>query len=274
MIHEDDPDHPITTTIVNFQKNDLVNIKIRTNIDIISFNIFSRINELKDDLKNFSWFWNGPYMITEWAIDGPWDGAPATAWNAKIEPTSSIKAKNYLSRYKRFMPVEDPRFLGSFIFFWGQKQEITHTWFSLFDEFGNKTEAVNIAEEIWKGKVSKFEGPKIDGIILSNQVALDNIFLETNELQSAEILVSSNPGNVQVKWEIYPEDWYKKNNVNNLIRPKVLLGLIQRQYDFKVNFRTPNTPGPYRLFSTVLDAKGNIANVNIPFYVIGKDGKN
>ncbi|MFC4212698.1 glycoside hydrolase family 2 TIM barrel-domain containing protein [Pedobacter lithocola] len=79
MIHEDDPDHPVTTTMVNFQKNDLVNLKIRTNIDVISFNIFSRITELKDDLKNFSWFWDGAYLITEWGIDGPWQGAPGTA---------------------------------------------------------------------------------------------------------------------------------------------------------------------------------------------------
>ena len=61
------------------------------------------------------------------------------------------------------MPINDPRFLGSFIFFWGQKQEITHTWYSLFDEFGNKTESVSSAEEIWSGKAVNFKGPKVSG---------------------------------------------------------------------------------------------------------------
>jgi hypothetical protein len=268
MIHQDDPDHPVTTTMVNFRKNDIVNIKLRTDVDIISFNIFSRITELKDDLKNFSWFWKGPYLITEWGINGPWPGISSTAWDAKIEPNSTIKAKDYLARYKEYMPVEAPRFLGSFIFFWGQKQEITHTWFSLFDEFGNKTESVSIAQEIWTGKPSNFNGPKISGMVLSEKGASNNIFLEPGSLQSAKINVLENKKPVNVKWEIYPEDWYKKNNVNNLIRPKILNGLIIEQTGLEVKFKAPLTEGPYRLFASVSDNKGNIANANIPFYVI------
>ncbi|MFC4212699.1 hypothetical protein ACFOWA_16005 [Pedobacter lithocola] len=166
------------------------------------------------------------------------------------------------------MPVEDPSFLGSFIFFWGQKQETTHTWFSLFDEYGNKTEAVSVAEEIWKGKTLNFRGPKIINIFLSGKVAPDNIFLDPDELQSAEIKVLQNTSGFSVIWEIYPEDWFKKNNVNNLIKPKILKGLIIQQSGFKVRFKTPTAEGPYRLFSTVLDNKGNIATANIPFYVI------
>ncbi|WP_121201772.1 glycoside hydrolase family 2 TIM barrel-domain containing protein [Mucilaginibacter gracilis] len=60
MIHQTDPDHPITTTIINFQKKNIFNIKLRTDIDIISFNMFGRLNYLRDDLRNFSWFWKGP----------------------------------------------------------------------------------------------------------------------------------------------------------------------------------------------------------------------
>ena len=268
MIHVDDPDHPITTTMVNFQKNEIVNIRARTNVDVISFNIFSRITELKDDLENFSWFWKGPYLITEWGIDGPWKGHPGTAWEAKTEPSSTLKAKNYLSRYKAYMPLQDPRYLGSFIFFWGQKQEITHTWFSLFDEFGNKTEAVSSAEEIWKGKPSVFIGPKIKEISISGKIAINNILVGPGVPLDAVIQCTGNPTDFVIKWEIYLEDWFKKNNVNNLVRPQKLEGLIIEETGFKVKFKTPNTEGPYRLFVTVLDAKGNLATANIPFYVI------
>ncbi|RYD80488.1 MAG: hypothetical protein EOP55_02080 [Sphingobacteriales bacterium] len=269
MIHKDDPDHPVLTTMVNFQRNDIINIKFRTDVDIISFNIFSRISELKDDLKSFSWLWNGPYLITEWGIDGPWDKAPGTAWNAKIEPTSTQKAGKYLTRYKNYMPTDDPRFLGSFIFFWGQKQEITHTWFSMFDEFGNTTEAVYTASQIWTGKASAYDGPKINGITLSKRTAIENIFIEPNAIKEAEIKVAGDTSGLTVRWEIYPEDWFKKNNVDNLIRPRPLTGLIVSQSAFKITLKTPVTEGPYRLFSTITDKKGNVANANIPFYVLG-----
>ncbi|WP_231462304.1 MULTISPECIES: glycoside hydrolase family 2 TIM barrel-domain containing protein [unclassified Pedobacter] len=271
MIHKDDPDHPVTTTMVNFQKNDIVNIKLRTNIDIISFNIFSRISELKDDLKNFSWFWDGPYLITEWSIDGPWDGHVETAWKAKIEPTSTSKAKAYIDRYQKYMPTNDPRFLGSFIFYWGQKQEITHTWFSLFDEFGNKTEAAYAVEELWKGKKLAYTGPKITDINLSDKKAISNILLKPQEAQNARINVPGDTSNLEIKWEIYPEDWFKKNNVDNVVRPSKIGGLIIRQSGFSVRFNAPGIEGPYRLFATVFDKQGNIATANIPFYVVGNE---
>src|SRR5690606_27952295 len=105
-----------------------------------------------DDVESFSWVWRGPYLITEWGIDGPWEGTPQTPWGAWIEPTSTTKAAQYRQRYRQQMPINDRGFLGSLIFYWGQKQETTHTWFSLFDEHGNKTEAVAAAEEIWSGR--------------------------------------------------------------------------------------------------------------------------
>ncbi|WP_158800187.1 glycoside hydrolase family 2 TIM barrel-domain containing protein [Pedobacter sp. L105] len=114
MIHQDDPDHPVTTTMTNFQRSDIFMIKMRTDVDVISFNIFGQIHSLKKDLKQFSWFWNGPFLITEWGIDGPWDGTPQTSWAAKIEPTSTKKAEQYFNRYKDDMPIENGGFLGSF----------------------------------------------------------------------------------------------------------------------------------------------------------------
>ena len=273
MIHHVDPEHPVTTTMVNFNKKDIINLRLRTDIDVISFNIFSRITELRDDLKSFAWFWNGPYMITEWAIDGPWEGFAHTEWDAKIEPTSNLKAKLYLSRYKRYIPVEDPRFLGSFIFYWGQKQETTHTWFSLFDDKGNKTEAVGMAEEIWTGKPVKYTGPVIQKIRLAGKMAADNIILEPGQLQLAEITVHGTPSDFMVNWEIYPEDWFKKNNVNNIIKPKLITNLITEESGFRVKFKTPQIEGPYRLFAAISDKKGNIATANVPFYIAKFDEK-
>ena len=271
MIHRDDPDHPVTTTMVNFQRKDIFNIKWRTHIDIISFNIFGRLSFLRDELKKFAWMWDGPYLITEWGIDGPWDGTSQTAWGAWIETSSTNKAEQYLRRYENHMPLEDPRFLGSLIFYWGHKQETTHTWFSLFDEEGNRTEVVAAAEKVWTGQTSLSPAPKIKYMLLDGRGAEDNIFLDPGEEVVATIqLLADEPGVEGVAWEIYPEDWFKLNHLNNIIKPLPIDGLIQSNRGLEATFVTPANQGPYRVFATVYDGHGNMTTSNTPFYVVNR----
>lgn len=274
LIHQDDPDHPVTTTVLNFSKGDIFNIRMRTEIDLLSFNVFGAIKHFKKDLKDFSWFWDGPYLITEWGIDGPWDGTRYTAWSAYIEPTSTKKAAQYKERYDQYIPVNDPGYLGSFIFFWGQKQETTHTWFSLFDEHGKKTESVAAAASIWTGKKGKDTFPKISYMLLNKKGAYDNIILKPNQPANAELLIE--PGSLSpenVEWEIYPEDWYKKGNVNNINRPAAVETKFSSTADLHVAFKTPAKEGPYRLFVTITNHEGNIATANTPFYIAGNNEK-
>jgi len=272
MIHRDDPDHPVTTTMINFQRKTVFNLKMRTDIDIISFNVFGRMGSLSKDLKDFSWFWNGPYLLTEWGIDGPWDGTEETAWGARIESTSTKKAEHIYLRYKKEMPLNDSRLLGSFIFYWGQKQETTHTWFSLFDEDGNKTEAVDAAEAAWNGKELQSPAPKINYMLLNNKGAKDNILLKSNERASAEVLLlKDNPNIKRIVWEIYPEDWYRLNDVNNTKKPLPINGLIKQTKDLHVIFNAPEKEGPYRIFAAIYDDKGYVATCNTPFYVLKAD---
>jgi hypothetical protein len=281
MIHEDDPDHPVTTTMVNFQRKEVFNIKVRTNVDLISFNVFGKIHSFESDLMYFSWFWNGPYLITEWGIDGPWEGTSQTAWSAYIEPASSQKAETILFRYKEQMPLDDPRFLGSFIFYWGQKQETTLSWYSLFDEEGNKTEAIDAAQAIWSGKILLFKGPKIKELLVDGKRANDNILLTASAQTNAKIVMPMQQYEVatggaatlksaaeKIKWEIYPEDWFKKNNLNNLKRPNAIEGLVAEDNGLNISFIAPSKEGPYRIFATVYGANGKIATCNIPFYVL------
>jgi hypothetical protein len=208
-------------------------------------------------------------MITEWGNNGPWGDEPQTAWGAYIEPSSTKKAAQYLSRYKENMPIEDPRFLGSFIFYWGQKQETTHTWVSLFDEYGNKTEAVSIAQYIWTGKKKMNDPPKISNILINHKEASANIIFQTADTANAEIFLMQPDSNItKIKWEIYPEDWYKKSGRNNTIKPVAISGRIMNSKDLKASFIAPAKAGPYRLFAGIYDKYGNMATCNIPFYVI------
>jgi len=270
MIHHDDPDHPVTTTVVNFQQKNILNISYRTDVDVISFNIFGRLSYLRDDLSHISWLWHGPYMVTEWGIDGPWEGTKQTAWGAYIETNSTNKAYQYIKRYKEQMPVDDPRFLGSFIFYWGQKQETTHTWFSLFDDKGAKTEVVNAAQYLWTGKRLAHQPPQIKYMLVDGKSAYDNLLYKPGEKASAEVFMLKPDTDITtIQWQVYKEDWYRKNNLNSTLKTNALPGLILSNKDSKAIFATPDKPGPYRLFATIYDRFGNVATCNTPFYVVG-----
>lgn len=275
MIHENDPDHPVTTTMVNFQWQEVMKIKLRTNIDFVSFNIFGRLKTFRQDINAISWIYKDPYLITEWGIDGPWDAAPRTEWEAYIEPNSTQKAVLYEHRFTTDIPVEDPRNLGSFLFFWGHKQEVTSTWFSLFDQAGNQTEAVAAAQFIWTGKKPATVYPRIHTMYLNGKQASDNIVCNADAKIRANVhLEAGISGPVKVKWEVFKEDWFKVDNKNN---EKSLLPVqtdFQNKNELEVEFITPRKNGPYRIFVTIDDNKGHIATANIPFYIAGSHEKN
>jgi hypothetical protein len=164
------------------------------------------------------------------------------------------------------MPVENPRFLGSFVFYWGQKQETTHTWFSLFSESGAATEAVGTMQYLWTGKGPANGAPQIKYMLVANKGAADNLFLKPGTTQTAEVFMTEPDGDpVTFKWEILQEDWYNKSKSK---KPQVLNGLIISPEGTKVTFKTPADEGPYRLFLEVSDNKGYVATSNTPFYII------
>ncbi len=269
MIHREDPDHPVTTTILNFNKKYIFNIRLRCDIDVISFNIFSNLPLLRGDLDDLAWFWKGPYMLLEWGINGPWQGTEQTAWGAYIEDTSKKKADIYEERYLQFMPLKDPRFLGACVFFWGHKQETTHTWFSIFDEKGNASEAVGTMQRLWTNKLSPVVYPEVKYMLLNGQGARDNVLLNPSVPASAEVLLFKGHDRIRsIRWEVFREDWYRENQINSTRKLVPLAAAESSGQNLRLTFSTPQQEGPYRIFATIYDDAGNFASCNIPFYVV------
>jgi hypothetical protein len=273
MIHQDDPNHPVTTTMSNFHRKDLFNIKHRTDIDYLSFNVFGGLRTLEADLDNFSWAWDGPFLISEWGIEGPWAGHEQTAWGAFIENTSNKKAEQYLSTYKRYMPVKNPRFLGEMVFYWGQKQETTPTWFGLFDTKGNASEAVNVMQYLWTGTAANQHAPAINYMLVDGKGAKDNIIYKPDSMVNARVFMLNDASNkdLRFEWQLQPEDWFRLQHVHNLKPLKPLTDLIVSTNGPSVTFRTPLKEGPYRILVNIYDKNGYFAACNTPFYVVGDE---
>jgi hypothetical protein len=270
MIHRDDPDHPVTTTIINFQRKNIACIKFRTNIDFISLNIFGDIKHLKYNLKDFGWLWKGPFLITEWGIDGPWYPNYQTAWGSYVENSSFKKAEQYQAIYQNQMPLQDPRFLGSLVFYWGQKQEYTPTWFSLFDKTGRRSETVNAMSCLWKGERQTLQAPPLKYILLNQLGGRDNILLPGDTMAQGKVyLYGADTTGITYKWQLLPEDYHQVNNIysqqNVVPIPNSFIG---DSTGTSVSFRTPDKEGAYRLYVYAYNRQNYFATCNIPFYVL------
>jgi hypothetical protein len=267
MIHTVDPNHPVTTPLMSLQTKYIVNLQLKMpDLDVISINTFGGLSTIKKDLKSLEWIWEGPYLISEWGINGYWE-EDSTAWGVPIEKNTTKKAEQYQQIYKDYMPHNDPRYLGSFVFFWGNKQERTHTWFSMFSENGASSEAVGTMQYLWTGKAPVHGAPQVKYLLVDNKGSKDNLIFPPNSIHSAELILTEYyKDSLEMKWEVLPEDWYKNNLYSE--KPKPMTGLIVSQGGKKASFRTPLQEGPYRIFVEAYDKHGNFASTNTPFYII------
>ena len=104
--------------------------KYAPSLDYVGINVYGPMGEVQAVVDRSDY--KGAFMITEWGPTGWWETA-STEWKAPIEQTSEEKRQVYEERYTQYISA-NTRCLGSFVFLWGQKEERTPTWFSMFVE--------------------------------------------------------------------------------------------------------------------------------------------
>lgn len=267
MIHREDPDHPVTTAMVNYQFRNVMNIQLKVpGLDILSFNTFGDLKHLGNNLSSFSWLWNGPFLITEWGIFSPQE-SKRTAWGVPIELTSTAKAWLYRDFYTNHLPVNNPRFLGALTFYWGCKEEVTPTWYSVLDEGGAATEIVNDMQALWTGAAPSHKAPELEYMLVNGKEAANNILMQPGTLQTAVIkLKTPSTRGLRIVWKVLDEDFDPQSSDQPLERKVDIIPVDS----FRVSFRAPAKEGPYRIYSWVYDTYGNMATANTPFYVVGQ----
>lgn len=265
MIHEIDPNHLTTTTLAGISQQDVDYIKERcSDIDLLSFQLYAEIIKLPKYLKEFGW--TGPYIVSEWGATGHWE-VPKTSWDAPIEDNSTVKAANYLKRYKIAIQSDTLQCLGSYVFLWGQKQERTPTWYGVFLEDGKETESVDVMHYIWNNEWPKIRTPQIESFSLNNKTAYESIILKPGiEVSAILKIVDSDNDTINYTWEILPESTDLKDGGDLESRPKNEEFKIISNINGVLNFNTPEK-GKYRLFVYADDGYGHAATANIPFKI-------
>lgn len=262
-----DPNHLVTTVTagIDAEKAHLIMERVPS-IDYLSVNIYGGLETLPHTLNSIGW--KGAYAVTEWGPTGHWQIAK-TAWDVPIEQTSTEKAKSYRERYQAGVLGAPDKALGSYAFFWGQKQETTPTWYGLFLESGDATEVIDSMQYLWTGNWPEHRAPSIRSFLIDGKKATDNIYLQVGKTYNARLdAFHPTQEEFHIRWEVLPESTDIKAGGDRESRPHPVEGLfVKDNGKGALEFTAPTKKGAYRLFGYVTNNYHRAAVANVPFYV-------
>ncbi|ARK09199.1 glycoside hydrolase family 2 TIM barrel-domain containing protein [Fibrella sp. ES10-3-2-2] len=269
MIHELDPNHPVTTAVMQTTARPIWLIRDRCPaIDILSLNVYAALHETGQLLQEGGW--TKPYIISEYGPKGHWE-SDLTPWRTSIEPTSQEKYRFVRQNYEAYIASPPPNCLGAYLFLWGNKEEGTHTWYGCFDEQGHETPLVGLLQELWTKQLPVNKAPTIDGLLVDGRKTTGVSFPGTNSIHQARILVHDVDGDsLTYAWDIRTD----LSNVYDLDKrspPIRISGLIVGEHSADIRFTVPRRAGNYRLFANVYDTHNHVGTANLSFRVPGRE---
>lgn len=261
----------LVSTVISHDKSALDSIaRYAPSLDIIGINSYGSILEVKDMVASSDY--KGPYMITEWGPTGWWE-TDKTTWEASIEQTSEEKRQVYESRYNGAV-LGDERCLGSFVFLWGQKEERTPTWFSMFVESkvdglplnGEKTPMVEAMQRVWSGQEPDQTAPVVTGIKVEGMKPVQSPTVESGKTFKVEVAASDREGDKMTYiWEVLHEATVLGFGGSYEPRPErygEVFTTSEPMAEIKID-----KAGNYRVYVYVADGTGYVSTVNSPVQV-------
>lgn len=270
-IHKNDPNHPVTFSLAGARPNDIAQvIKYAPNIDILSVQNYGDLVGLPASIAESNL--NKPYMVTEFGPMGHWE-LPTTEWDREIEEPSAVKAAGMAKRMQDvILDDKTGKIIGSFAFFWGQKQERTPTWYGMFNESGEQTARIDELTRMWTGQYPANRAPLSKAITINNKQAVENVRLQAGQPAIVKVLVSDPDGDLLThEWVLMKEVETRSQGGHFEAKPaalalQILKSEVQADY-VEMTFNAPNEMGEYRLFNYAYDGKNKVGNANIPFMV-------
>jgi hypothetical protein len=270
MIHQQDPHHPVMTVLAGSAAAVINNVALwAPQVDVLGINAYAAVTNVDAEVKSARF--PGPYVITEFGPTGHWE-VPNTAWMRPFEQTSAEKAQVYQGRYDAIFSHRD-RALGSYVFLWGQKQERTPTWYSMFLErltdLGLNQETCPTIDAMiykWSGAWPVNRAPNVTALTLNGLPATANVTLTTGQAIEAHATATepeSDP--MTFIWELLAEPVVVGTGGAQEPRPARISQATST--NATVTMMAPAAAGQYRLFVYVLDGQGHAGTANLPFLV-------
>lgn len=264
LIHELDPSHPVATAISPDSGRAIWLVQERCPaVDILAFNVYGILPDVPRYLKEGGW--TKPYLISEFGSKGYWE-VPHTPWETAIEPTSDQKYTFVRKTYQAYIGSRPPNCLGAYMFYWGSKQEDTHTWFSLFDERGQETALVGLMQELWSKRAPANVAPRIQGIRIDGKItSYLSLVVGRGQHQATVLAHDPDQDSLTYRWEIKPAAHRTADYIDTPI--PAIEGLIPSRATASISFSVPAKPGAYRLFVYAYDAHNHVATANVPLLI-------
>ena len=252
-----DPDHPVGTVVADIWKEKAEQlIAYGDAFDFIGFNSYGGALSVGRRWRELGGC--KPYILTEFGPPGANEVAKA-ANGMPLEPTSSEKAAIYARILDETSRAErDGYCLGSYVFAWGAKNEITPTWFGTLLPDGTALGAVDELAKRW-GAPRRNRCPAISQV----EVSADSVAL--GEEISASVSAKDPDGDrLEWKWTLVDENAHYGETGLGLAMPRGREGaIVAGQGTAKVRVKLPER-GRYRLYAYCFDGKGNAAYANRP----------
>lgn len=273
IIKSIDPNHPVMTVLAGAPSGVLTTLASTCpSIDLVGFNVYAGLDGVPSAVAAAP-TWTKPYLITEWGPNGHWESAN-TPWGRPIEAHSAAKASLYSTR-AALIDSWRPRCLGSYVFFWDQKQERTPTWYSMFLEKrplsvvnGEACPTVDAMAQAWSGSVPGNRAPVFVSATLNGTTAPSYWQAVPGKVETIAISATDPDGN---SLTVIPEVLKEPSQLGDLGswegRPEAL-GDNARATGNLITLVMPPA-GQYRLFATILDGQGKAATWNMPILSSG-----
>jgi hypothetical protein len=259
-------------SVVSFSDQVFNNIaRYAPDLDAVGINAYGALPKVRATIERSAY--NGPYLITEWGSDGHWE-VTQTSWGSPIEPTSAEKAELFRRRYVQDILANQDRCLGSYVFLWGQKQERTPTWYSMFIEEIPGVALQNVAcpqvdamGYSWSGTWPANRAPEVTAMTINGLTANGGITLAPGE-QIVAAVEARDPDadHLTFVWELLQKPTGLSTGGGYEPRPE-RIGQVTQGSSPLIRLAAPAVAGVYRLFVYVLDENGHVGTANVPFQV-------
>ena len=263
MVHQLDPAHPTMTVVAEIGGEKVRHIHaLCPEIDIIGINSYGPAETLAERYRAAGG--KKPYMLAEFGPSGAWE-TPKNGIGAHPEQSSTVKAADYKRVYGSAVLAQRGLCVGSYAFLWGQKQEVTSTWFSMLLPDGTRLGAVDVMHELWTGKPPANRCPALNSLIVEGA---DKPVAPGTTLHAKLDAKDPEGDALKVEWVLQHDPGkYTDKDTAPPSFPKAII----RSDATSAEINVPADEGLYRLFAFVRDGHGGGATANVVFRVADEE---